>query len=110
MPKEVIIHPVTQERPSFDTEGNKTGISMCIDPRLTLHWSTLNSTELDLHGSVSLSVTSYPVLSAEQYAEAKSWPPEPEFEQYTAAMDREAINKLIRLLRKARDAAYGRDE
>lgn len=110
MPKEVIIHPVPVERPNFDAEGNKIGVSMCTDPRLTLHWSSLNSTELDLHGGVSLSITSYPVVSAEQYAEAKSWPPEPEFEQYTAEMGREAINKLIRLLRKARDAAYGRDE
>jgi hypothetical protein len=110
MPKEVIAYAAPVERPSWDAEGVKTGSVMCTDPRLTLHWSALNSSELDLHGGVSLSIASYPVLTVEEYAELKCWPPEPEFEQHTAPLDREAINKLIRLLRKARDVAYGRDE
>lgn len=110
MPKEVINHSETREQHSYDDDGKQAGTNMCVDPRLTLHWSTLNSTELRLHGGVSLSITSYPVLSIDEYNEAESWPPPATVEQYTHELDRETLNKLIRLLRKARDAAYGRDE
>jgi hypothetical protein len=110
MPKEVIAHPRCEESNEWNEAGEVTGRVMVTTPRLTLHWSALNSTELALNGGVSLSIGSFPAVSMEEFGAAKCWPPEPEREQYTAELDRGQLNKLILLLRKARDAAYGRDE
>jgi hypothetical protein len=110
MPKEVIAHSRSVESNAWNEVGEVTGKVMTTSPRLTLHWSTLTSTELDLTGSVSLSIACYPPVSLEEYAAAQSWPPEPLGEYYTNELDRDQINKLIRLLRKARNAAYGADE
>ena len=109
MPKEVITFGPSEERGVYDADGVKTGSVMCCDPRLALHWSTLNSTELDLHGGVSLSVMAFPSVPLAEYQEMKSWPPTASDEVYIS-LDRAEINKLIRLLRRARDAAYGGDE
>ena len=110
MPKEVIAYCRCEEGNEWNEAGEVVGKVMTTTPRLTLHWSTLSSTELDLEGSVSLSIACYPTVTAEAYAAAVCWPPEPSGEYYTAGLDRDELNKLIRLLRRARDAAYGRDE
>lgn len=110
MPKEVIAHPRAEESREWNEHGEVTGKVMTTTPRLTLHWSALSSSELDLTGSVSLSVACFPTVTPGEYEKATCWPPEPLGEYYTAGLDRDQINKLIRLLRKARNAAYGADE
>jgi hypothetical protein len=113
MPKEVIAWPHSEESNSWNELGEVTGKVMITSPRLTLHWSTLSSSDMELSGGVSLSILPYPPVSKEDYDQATCWPPPPETPQdelYTANLERDQLNRLIRLLRKARDAAYGRDE
>lgn len=110
MPREVIAHARSEEQNEWNAAGEVTGKVMTISPQLTLHWSALSSTELDLTGGVQLGLKTFPVTSIDEYNAAKSWPPEGDPEQYTANLDRDQLNKLIRLLRKARNAAYGADE
>lgn len=42
--------------------------------------------------------------------EAEAGAPLPQFSSLWASLDRGGINRLIKMLRKARDDAYGRDE
>lgn len=110
MPKEVIAFPRCEEANEWNEVGESIGKIMATTPRLTLHWSALHSTEDDLCGGVQLSVACYPPTSLEEYKAARSWPPEPLSENYTENLTRDQLNRLIRLLRRARDAAYGGDE
>lgn len=110
MPKEVIAHPRCDKQNEWNEAGEVTGQVMTTTPQLTLHWSALSSTELELTGGVQLSIKAFPVMSMAEYDAAKCWPPEGELEQYTANLDRDQLNRLIRTLRKARNAAYGVDE
>lgn len=107
MPKEVITHAK-----SVDVVNGPPGskdMNVITNPQLTLHWSSFKSTEDEYHGVVQLSVVTYPTVSKDEWREALSWPPPSESEVYSAVMSRDDINRLIRLLRRARDAAYGGD-
>lgn len=110
MPREIIAHPRCVESNEWNEVGEVTGKVMVTEPRLTLHWSALSSTEMDLTGGVQLGVTWFPTVPLAEYEAAKCWPQEGEPERFTANLDRDQLNKLIRLLRKARNAAYGADE
>lgn len=108
MPKEIIQHPrlveMTTRLPGDDGET-----VFIIEPQMAVRWSSALATDnFETTGEVRLSVADYANRTAGEI-HATPWPPEPDKELITASLDRAAINRLITALRRARDAAYGKD-
>lgn len=65
------------------------------------------------HGNVQIHLVPYPDTPWEDLKVRDGHPvvwPMPKDEVFTGVLAREDINNLIRVLRRARDSAYGRDE
>jgi hypothetical protein len=85
MPRE----SVSVSRTVADADGRE--VEGVVVSRIDIGWDNV--------GTVQLGVTA-PANELEAYRDGL----------YTENLDRSAINRLIRLLRKARDGSYGRDE
>lgn len=107
MPKEVINHPE-----SHDTRGPDGEIVMVYtNPSVSVHWGNVYQGGREaVPGNVVLQLSEFPSVTGEEFKAAESWPPPPEREITAGPFSREQINKLIKTLRRARDAAFGRDE
>lgn len=107
MPKEVITHAE-----SYDTRGRGGELAdIHTGPSLSVRWENSHQGSAKTSpGDVMVAVSLYPTVTREEFRAAKSWPPSPEREILCGPLDRAQLNKLIRTLRRARDAAFGRDE
>lgn len=111
MPKEVIQRADSCDVRVGSTDGGEQ-VNVYTSPQVSVRWGSAR-TATDGHtvpGDVHIDISEYPVVSKAEFNEAKSWPPDPERVSYGPELDRAALNKLIRTLRRARDAAFGRDE
>lgn len=114
MPREQINYPNTTGI-VIDNKGNEhvyiegiplpDGSIVFTDPSLNVNWQTQNP---DIPGHVQLSLS---MESAYLKSLAHSLDPTVTHTAiYTPVLSRKELNKLIRVLRVARDKAYGRDE
>jgi len=117
MPKEQINHPQTSQM------HYSCGLEPCVctpkahtDPALFVRWATDGH---DRHGNVQVSLLEYDKPAWDEWlagygelaAKSDRIPvPPPADERFSAVLSRSELNDLIRVLRKARDQAYGRDE
>ncbi len=115
MPKEQINYPtptLTHHSCGLAGDSNDDGPCTCTPtmdswPALFVRWHAAGH---DRTGNVQISLAEYPKLTQAEYDELNQWPPTPASETYSASLTRSELNDLIRMLRRARDQAYGRDE
>jgi hypothetical protein len=106
MPKETITHP-----DSWNTTDPDGRVEVHTGLGLAVRWGSVSQGGLDVvPGDVMLAVAEYATITGEEFQAAKSWPPAPEREIFVGPLTREQLNKLIRVLRRARDQAFGKDE
>lgn len=105
MPKEQINHPRVVEVTCASGDGTPDSVEMREDPLVNVNWR--NSPDGAGHVQVSLDLpTGYLRMATESLngdlvsGSALVWSP---------VLDRHDINRMIRALRRARDAAYGAD-
>lgn len=104
MPKEQINFPVPTETHFGSCDGNgvvEQGIETYTDPAVHVNWHNVGN-DHDGHVQVSLECD-------QSYLDQKP-PGEGRRFIYSPVLTRSDVNKLIRVLRRARDQAYGRDE
>jgi hypothetical protein len=111
MPKEVIQHPDSTDV-RLGSTGGEEQVNVYTSPALTVRWgsSHTGSGGHTVPGDVQITISEFPVISKAEFHEAKSWPPDPSRETHSAGLDRAQLNALIKVLRRARDQAFGRDE
>ena len=128
MPKETIAHPlVTRDvwpREEHDCKTPEIFPCACPEVGVTRTWPALNvrwrrGGETDPNGDdsahVGITLTEYEPMPWFDYWERNNSQTEPVLpavkeEHYSRTLTRAEINRLIAVLRRARDAAYGRDE
>jgi hypothetical protein len=111
MPKEQINYPepFVPREPSSDGPSTDPAIHGESWPEPTVHVSWLGATgDHDGHAQVAIKAPRayLKMLVEEDGAQAADAGPG----VYSPVLDRTALNRLIRVLRRARDQAYGRDE
>lgn len=109
MPKEQINYPRTEKiyvDSSIDSPREEDAVAH-VDPALIVHWNPAGD---DRSGLVQVSTVKYDQVKWSEYDEAPAWPREPSAELFSPPLSRSEINAMIRVLRRARDQAYGRDE
>jgi hypothetical protein len=107
MPKEHVMgarwHKFT--RGALDSDGGEEyGMT---GPEMYIHWGNVND------GNVQICLTPYPETPWEELKMRDGFPvvsPAPGAELYSGVLSRKDINHLIKVLRRARDSAYGHDE
>lgn len=112
MPKEKINHPgwyKTQldAMPGDVLESDATAVATT-DPALSVRWHRNGDTNMP--GHVQIAFETYPAAPWSEFATADCWPTREPDEVFSPVLTRSEINDLIRVLRRARDQAYGRDE
>lgn len=132
MPKEIIAHPLVEHQhlkyeehdcptpDHFPCACNEIGVTRTW-PTLAVRWQRGGSTDPNGDDSAHVGIT---LTEFEQIPWAEYWdqagcvdrrtaekitPPVKE-EHYSRTLTRAEVNTLIAVLRRARDAAYGRDE
>jgi hypothetical protein len=105
MPREQINFPETQEihQRSIDGDGDgavEQSVETYTDPAVHVNWHGAGN---DRTGHVQVSLE-----CDRSYLE--KFPDEARGDRYSPVLSRSEVNKLIRILRRARDQAYGRDE
>jgi len=120
MPKEQINHPQTSKM-HYSCALDDPGPCTCApkahtDPALFVRWAADGH---DRTGNVQVSLLEYAKPAWDEWidgygelaAKSERIPvPEPSAEYFSAVLSRSELNDLIRVLRRARDQAYGRDE
>ena len=104
MPREQINFPVPTETHfgSCDGKGNsEQRVEIYTDPAVHVTWHNVGN---DHDGHVQVA------LECDLSYLAKNTPDEDRRSLYSPVLSRSDVNKLIRVLRRARDQAYGRDE
>lgn len=130
MPKEIIAFPKVQMSSAYPPHDCPSDYSPCecverretsTKPALTVRWNGGSEADsLGLGGPhVQVTLTEYAEMSWAQWLERvggvdkrtaeRTTPDSPE-EHWSANLSRADINHLIKVLRRARDVAYGRDE
>ena len=110
MPKEQINFPAWQKTlhglPAL--AGSDEGATADVDDTMFVRWNASD----DGDGYIQLTFVHYEPQPWVDYEAAVAWPPGDlsASERYYGPLSRSEINRLIRVLRRARDAAYGRDE
>lgn len=103
MPREQINFPEVQEihSGSCDGKGNsEQRVEKYTDPAVHVNW---HSAGTDHGGHVQVSLE-----CDRSYFE--KFPDEERGDRYSPVLTRSDVNKLIRILKRARDQAYGKDE
>lgn len=103
MPKEQINFPEAQQTHAAVMDGGvvtEQSTTTYTDPAVHVNWHAAG-TDRGGHVQVSLECD-------RSYYE--QFPDEVRGERYSPVLSRSEVNKLIRILRRARDQAYGRDE
>ncbi len=108
MPREQINYPQLHVVHLDSSDGPDGGTDIdTIDPELHVSWMP------DMHVQLALvadpkyfafcadSVNEGSIFSTEEHKRSSAWTP---------VLKRQELNKLIRVLRRARDSAYGKDE
>lgn len=109
MPKEQINFPTWRKTlhglPGL--AGSDEGATAEIDDVLMVRWHGGETVD----GYVQMSLVSQEPQPWADFDDAVCWPvPNSASEHFTPVLSREDINRMIKVLRRARDAAYGRDE
>lgn len=112
MPREQITYPSAKPF-MIDSDGNELELTANVparfkvlcDPELHVNWMPESS---DLGGHVQLSLNMEAVFLKHRAAGLTDDVSHAAI--YTPTLSRQELNKLIRVLRVARDKAYGRDE
>jgi hypothetical protein len=76
-----------------------------IEPEVYVRWTPDSFVQLSM---AHYETVPWSTLRADDFGNPSSWPASSD--TFSGVLDRPEINKLIRTLRRARDAAYGRDE
>lgn len=102
MPREQITYPEVGQR--IGDNGQPAGMYESDHPLLHVAWT---SSRGDVPGHVQVALQAQPPYLAQLVADISG---AQSTLLHTGVLDRHAINRAIRALRRARDAAYGRDE
>jgi hypothetical protein len=87
--------------------GSDEGATAEMDDILYVRWHDGSQVK----GYVQLTVVSHEPQPWEDYEGADCWPPNnTATERFLPPLSRDELNRLIRVLRRARDSAFGRDE
>ncbi len=111
MPKEQINYPepFVPREPSGTAGSGDPAIHGESWPEPTVHVSWLSATgDHDGHVQVAIKAPRAYLKMLTEESDTQPFVAEPGV--YSPVLDRVALNKMIRVLRKARDQAYGRDE
>lgn len=104
MPREQINFPAIQDVKNFDPTGAPIHGEAWRDPVLLVSWQA--NPDHEGHVQVALSNPQSYLKSAMGSAVTS----DQDIELFTPVLNRDQLNRLIRVLRRARDQAYGRDE
>jgi hypothetical protein len=99
MPREQINYPSAVMETS-EASGTPATVVQPADPALHVNWSTAGHVQVAFEADPSYLKIA---LDAPNEADGRT-------SMYSPVLERGEINKLIRVLRRARDQAYGRDE
>lgn len=102
MPKEQITFARVQEGVTGSTDPDVPTVTLTrIDPEIRIVWNRESYVQLEFEADVSF---------FDSLAKSENGPDVSRISAYTPSLTREEINRFIRVLRRARDAAYGKDE